>query len=67
MDPPRALATALGHTSPIVIGRDNALAGRFHVRELPMGFGADASDQIPWVGSADQSVDEVEAAVRAAR
>jgi cytochrome c biogenesis protein CcmG/thiol:disulfide interchange protein DsbE len=60
----RALVRQYALSMPVVHDRARAIAGRFRVVDLPMTFVSGADGTIRWVGGAEQSESDLEAAVR---
>ncbi len=64
-DSARALVGTYGLTFPVVMDRDNVLAGRFRVRDLPITFVIDKTGAVAWVGGPEHHEDALERALRA--
>ncbi len=62
-----SLVDSYGLTFPVVLDRDNVLAGRFRVSELPVTFVIDASGTVAWVGGPGHDERALRSAIEAAK
>jgi peroxiredoxin len=59
----RQLVSSYGLTFPVVFDRENVLAGRFRVQDLPATFVIDKGGVVRWVGGPERSADELVRAI----
>lgn len=67
VDAARALAQRYDLTFPIVLDRENVLAGRYRVNELPATFVADGGSTVRWFGGPARDEHEIVDAIEANR
>jgi peroxiredoxin len=63
----QALVASYKLTFPVVHDRQNILAARFRVRELPVTFVLDVEGRVAWVGGPEKTEDDIIAAIEATK
>jgi peroxiredoxin len=63
----QALVASYKLTFPVVHDRQNVLAARFRVRDLPVTFVLDVEGRVAWVGGPEKNEDDIVAAIEATK
>ncbi len=66
-DDARALAASFALTFPVVHDRQNVLAARYRVRDLPVTYVLDGKGSVAWVGGPEKTESDLVAAIEATK